>query len=309
MNNPLRSEILDLATLTKMTDLSVEELNSFDDELFSYYWFLREHKLTSLKMSESDISNIMSNGFLHSAALMHSIKHLTSTDLEQMLPNLSPFDTALQRVLHLPNCVTTQVNQFQYDSDVNWFSIQYGIYSINLPNYFWWTVDSFVKEITDGDDFVIQVYLVGGNVPVLQLSFGKYDFMEPRQVIEFDLSNSIDPVFECADDLVNTGLLRGNYSYKDKISFVYQLAKLYDIDATWRYAFVSPVGKRTVLAYEPGDTYLDSLWKCLKEDYAWINKPEEHLRNSVVSICGEKLDLISYARNPKAFLEHLHGGL
>lgn len=306
MNKMHELEKVSFDYVSQSTGLTRSEFVSYDDNSFSIYWFLRVNKLTSLKLYEDDINKLVSNGFLVSSALMHSITKLQPQDFTKMLYDECPFAVAALRVSEMKNCKSATLDSFKNVSSM-WFSIQYGINNINLPSYLWWLAKEIVTNITNGDGFFMCTNLSDG-VPVMQICFGRYDFVPVRGVVEYEIGNTQDPLLECASKFIELSNINVAFSYTDKVTVLYQLVHLYDIDSTWRFAFMSPIRKRLVLAYEPGDTFLDSLWKCLKEDVEWVVKPSEHLYTSTINIFDMKVDLVKYALNPKNFTDNLKGG-
>lgn len=305
MNKLEEIKLLGYQTVSEITDLDKISLMTFNDNLFAVYWFMRVNHLTSLALTETDVDKIMSDGFLASSALMHSIDHLMYDDIDKMLYNTCPLDVALQRISGVPEA-TVEAYSLNGAQKCSWFSIQVGIYSINLPVYLWHAAASIVHSITNGERFFTRVEVFDG-IPIVKLSFGRFNFMPSRQIIEYELLNTQDPVFELASDFTNSEFFNRSYSYLEMVTYVYQMIRLYDIDATWRFAFVSPIAARLVLAYEPGDTFLDALWKCLKEDIEWVEKPAEHLYISAIDIFGIKTDLTRYAINPDKFIAQIKG--
>lgn len=301
-------EKVGLEELTKTIGLTKEEVQEYDDEMLSYYWFLRVNNLTRLKLSASEVKRIVNAGFLSSSAVMHSITHLTQLELESIENDTSPIETSIRQIYALPNCKSEMLDLSYLNYDSNWFSIQFGIYSINLPVYLWWMAVDLVKEMTDGFSFYLNLDNVSGGIPVLMLSFDKYKTSFPKDVVEHEMLNVKDPLLQCADDFLSLGLLRGEYDYKSKIVILYQLVRLYDIDPTWVYALFSPIQNRLVLAYVPGDGFLDTLWRCLEEDVPWVIKSEEHLHKSNIMILDIKVNLVNYALNPTVFVEKLKEG-
>lgn len=286
--------------------LSAEDIETFEQDNFNVLWFLKTHHLLTFTPDSDGISKITSNGFLKSAALMQSLLQLDQDTLSKMLYNRTPVDIALMKILELSTCGTQGMSFDYFDDTVNWFSIQYGCYNINLPNYLWWLAVDVVLHVTANEQFFVSTGEVSG-IPVIQLSFGKYGFEPVRDCLEFSLPNLTDPLLQTADDFMNLGFVSNSVSYLDKVTYVYQLVQLYDLDANWRYAFNSPILERLVTAYAPGDSFFDALWKCLHDDVDWVVKPEEHLRRSTVDVFGVKADLLDYAIHPSLFIKKIGG--
>ena len=286
--------------------IPAEDVEAFEQDNFNVLWFLKTHHLLTFTPDSDGISKIISNGFLKSAALMKSLLRLDQDTLSKMLYDRTPVDIALMKILELSTCGTQEMSFDYFDNTLNWFSIQYGCYNINLPNYLWWLAVDVVLHVTANDQFFVSTGEVLG-LPVIQLSFGKYGFEPVRDCLEYDLPNLADPLLQTADDFMNLGFVSNSISYLEKVTYVYQLVQLYNLDANWRYAFNSPMMERLVTAYAPGDSFFDALWKCLHDDVDWVVKPAEHLLRSTVDIFGVKADLLDYAIHPSLFIKKIGG--
>lgn len=307
MNSTKQIQSVDLNTIKEVLGLRGKPLEQFSDDELNYYWFASSHKLLPAGLTNECVRALVKAGFFSSMPMMLSMQHLTMGNLSNLVRTDSIIGMIVQELYAMPECKSEKYQMDYSEIKSNWLSIQFGIYSIRLPLYLWWMVVPTVKKIIDGKDLYLNLYCIDG-VPVISLGFGKYILSDPRQVVEFEMENSADPVVQCVDDFLSLGLVQGQFSYENKAIVLYQLVHLYDIDPTWRYAFVSPIRDRLVLAFEPGDTFLDSLWKCLQEDVPWVIKPAEHLRSSSVSLSGVKTDLVMYALNPTVFVDKLKGG-
>lgn len=292
--------------VSSVLGIPAEDVEAFEQDNFNVLWFLKTHHLLTFTPDSDGISKIISNGFLKSAALMKSLLQLDQDTLSKMLYDRTPVDIALMKILELPTCGTQEMSFDYFDNTLNWFSIQYGCYNINLPNYLWWLAVDVVLHVTANEQFFVSTSEVSG-LPVIQLSFGKYGFESVRDCLEYNLLNLADPLLQTADDFMNLGFVSNSISYLDKVTYVYQLVQLYDLDANWRYAFNSPMVERLVTAYAPGDSFFDALWKCLHDDVDWVVKPVEHLLRSTVDIFGVKADLLDYAIHPSLFIKKIGG--
>lgn len=292
--------------VSSVLGIPAEDVEAFGQDNFNVLWFLKTHHLLTFTPDSDGISKIISNGFLKSAALMKSLLQLDQDTLSKMLYDRTPVDIALMKILALTTCGTQEMSFDYFDNTLNWFSIQYGCYNINLPNYLWWLAVDVVLHVTANEQFFVSTGEVSG-LPVIQLSFGKYGFEPVRDCLEYNLLNLTDPLLQAADDFMNLGFVSNSISYLDKVTYVYQLVQLYDLDANWRYAFNSPMVERLVTAYAPGDSFFDALWKCLHDDVDWVVKPVEHLLRSTVDIFGVKADLLDYAIHPSLFIKKIGG--
>lgn len=284
--------------------LTTEQIDQLDDTALSHYWFAIVHNLTGLVLDNEQIHALIDAGFFNSMAMMRSMQHLTMNDVNLLVEERTVIGLIIRKLYSLPECRSEICTQDYSMMTANWISLQFGIYSLRLPFYLWWMVIPEVSRIIDGKDLYFNLYSVGG-VPSISLGFGKFMLSEPHNILEFEMQNTADPVLQCVDDFLSLGIIPGIFSYENKVIILYQLIQLYDLDPTWRYAFVSPIRDRLVSAYEPGDTFLDSLWKCLNADVDWVTKPSQHLRSSTVMIGDKKVDLVIYALNPTVFVERL----
>lgn len=294
--------------------LSVTQLNDidfelYDDRLFDIYWFLRVNKLIEEIIMPREILLLEQNGFFQSRALMRSIRALSQREMRMLMSDHTPLDIAVERLNDLPGFSSDNYNTLITSDRQNWFSLQWGINSIVLPMYLWTLVPEIVANLVGDLKFFIDVTDSNG-VPVIQLSFGKYAFSRVKQVLEFNMPNTDDPVLECAESFLEMGFINDrNFSYVDKVTVIFPIVHLYEFDSAWRYAFVSPIRDRIVHAYEPGDYFFDALWKCLQEDVSWMLKPAEHIHQNIVEVFGVKYDLIKYVTDPERFVTMAKGGM
>lgn len=310
MNIAKIQESANLDYVQSMTGLSIEQLEDYPEDAFNLFWFMRANNLTSLTLQDEDVNKLHSCGFFKTAALMNSIKIISMDDIKKLQYNQSPAELALHRVLSLDNCKTTEagITFGVPDRNAYWFSIQYGIYSITVPSYLWNLAESIIEKVTRGRDFEVRPTFASG-VPVLQLAFNQFSFSDTiHEVLEIPLSNDVDPVLRCADDFCALNLYKLKYSVIEKVTVLFQLINLMEIDHRWQLAFTSPLCKQLMFAYDPGDSYLDTLLKLLQDNFKCEIQAQQspdangnlHVKDKIVYVKNRKLDLLEYARHPEA---------
>lgn len=289
-----------------LTGFTREQIELYDESALKFYWFLRANSLISVELPPEAVVALQQIGFFESVADLHSLKHLQSTDLAKIRVDGSPADLALARVLKMPNCKTQDSFFFGVPEKCKWFSIQYGAFSYNLPNYLWWLAPEIVKEKIGTEDFLVDA-VYAGRVPVIQLGTSKCILGTPNQVLEFDLEGGTDPIRECVDSFLQIGITHKSPTFIEKILVYFPALNLYEFDPNWRYVFISPVADLIMASYAPGDTFFDATWKALKSEILYVPEQTAHLNSSHVDIFGTKVDLVEYALRPKLFVQKLKG--
>lgn len=309
MNIAKIEEQAPLDYVKEITRLTEEQLITYSEDAFNLYWFMRINSLTSLILTSDDVNKLHSCGMFKTVALMYSIQHVTPTDLQQLQFNQTPVDLALHRILSLPNC-KSDLKDLKVDvatRNTYWFSIQFGVYSVNLPSYMWnYAVDA-VQQITHRHDFETRIQSING-IQVIQLAFGLYNFSEvAHDILEIPLNNEIDPVKIYTEDFTALGLYAKKRDFLEEVSVLFPLLHLIDLNKEWRLVLTSLLQKRIVWAYDPEDTVWDAILKVLMEDaHGNVQVPKMtdnngrvHVKGRTVFVNDESVDLRTYALHPE----------
>ena len=296
--------------VSNVLGITKDEIIAYPENEFCVYWFLKSNHLTDLILSSDEIQKLDSCNLFKSAALLHSLTKMTSDDLLRLKFNDSFAVLALNRILDMNNCETQNASFANWDADVNWFSIQYGCFSISLPNYLWWYATDAVQKIVGQNDFSLQTTILSG-VPIIMLSFCGFDFPEScKQVINFNLINTVDPLLQCADTFLDLGLTDENFTYFDKVTSLYFIMQMYELDGMWKLALLSTLRDNLVRIYSPGETFFETVFRCLQFD---ISKFSAGINcqaiNNKLLWNGKQFNLIDYVKNPSGFINNLKGGL
>lgn len=286
-------------------NMSKEAIALYDDNALKLYWFLKANGLVNIELPSDTVISLKQSGFLKSHAMLHSLKHLQKSDVPVLRFDGMPADLALERICRLPECNTPARFISSISPMSDWFSIQCGAFAYNLPNYLWWFAADVIKAHVQGE-FSLNVTF-SESVPVILVAGASEMFGRPRDILEFRLSGGKDPVLDYVNSFLQVGLLHKEPDYMEKILTVFPAVQLYEFDANWRHAFVSPIADKLVAVYEPGDTFFDAAWKSLETEIKYMPVRTDHVRSNIVDIFGTRVDLIEYVLRPKLFLQKMKG--